>query len=322
MKILITGGLGFIGGRLGVHLSKNGHEVILGTRRNTHSPAWLPSAGMVQTEWGSLDSLKKACSGVDIVIHAAGMNAKDCALDPIGALEFNGHATCNLLEVAILSKVKAFFYISSAHVYSNPLQGVIDENTLAINSHPYATSHLIGERAVNKAQDAGLINSTVLRLSNSYGVPASPEAKCWMLLVNNLCLQAVTINQLRLTASGTNVRNFITLTDVCAVIGHLIDKSENEKFPQTINIGNTISNTTFEMAELVQSRCKIVFGFSPKIIFNSENYDQNTKLLEFKSLYVNLFKDFIINNRNAEIDELLIFCKNSFANKNLLTKSI
>lgn len=321
MKILITGGLGFIGGRLSIHLSKNGHEVVIGTRRNSDSPTWLPSAKVVVTEWSSVDSLKKACLGVDLVIHAAGMNAKDCALDPEGAFEFNGNATSNLLDAAISSRVKKFFYISSAHVYSNPLQGVIDENSLPINSHPYGTSHLMGEKVVNNARGAGLINSMVLRLSNAYGAPASPEVNCWMLLVNNLCFQAVTTEQLTLAASGTNLRNFITLTDVCTVIGHLIDKSENERLPQIINIGNRHSNTVFEMAELVQSRSKVVLGFSPKIILNSEDFYQNTKVLDFKSLHVNLFKDLITNDRNSEIDKLLIFCKNFFANNSLRIKA-
>ena len=112
MKILITGGLGFIGGRLGIHLSKNSHEIVLGTRRNLNSPVWLPNVKMAVIDWESDESLIKACLGADLVIHAAGMNAKDCELDPEGALNFNARATAKLLAAAISSDVKTFFYLS------------------------------------------------------------------------------------------------------------------------------------------------------------------------------------------------------------------
>ena len=314
MKILITGGLGFIGGRLGIHLSKNSHEIVLGTRRNLNSPVWLPNVKMAVIDWESDESLIKACLGADLVIHAAGMNAKDCELDPEGALNFNARATAKLLAAAISSDVKTFFYLSSAHVYSNPLQGVINENTLPSNSHPYATSHLKGERYAQKTKEKGLINSTVLRLSNAYGTPASPEVNCWMLLVNDLCMQAVTSKQLRLTTSGIAQRNFITLSDVCAVISELIHKSESQTLPLMLNIGNAYSSTVYEMAVLIQERCMEVLGFSPEIIFDSGDSDQVNESLDFKSLYSYLYKNSIINNRHKEIDELLNFCKKSFVN--------
>lgn len=309
MKILITGGLGFIGGRLGILLSRKGHEVILGSRRNLLSPSWLPDARTVVTDWDSVDSLKKACLGADIVIHAAGMNAKDCKIDPIGALEFNGHATCALLKAAISSRVKTFFYISSAHVYSNPLQGVIDENSLAINSHPYATSHLMGERAVNNAKEEGLINSTVLRLSNAYGAPASPEANCWMLLVNDLCMQAVTTKQLRLNTSGMAQRNFMTLSDVCTAINELINKSESQILPPVLNLCNAHSNTAREMANMIQGRCLEVLGYAPDIQVNNEHSIEVNNSLDLKSQYSYLYKSFMKDDWKAEIDELLNFCK-------------
>jgi UDP-glucose 4-epimerase len=320
MKILITGGLGFIGGRLGIHLSRNGHEVILGSRRNLPSPSWLPDAEMVVTDWGSQDSLHQACSGADLVIHAAGMNSKDCELDPIEALNFNGHATCALLAAAISSNVKTFFYISSAHVYSHPLQGVIDENAFPINSHPYATSHLMGEGCVKNAKEKGLISSTVLRLSNAYGAPASPEANCWMLLVNDLCMQAVKAKQLILNTSGLAQRNFITLSDVCTAINELIYKSEFQTIPSMLNICNSYSNTVHEMAILIQDRCREVLGYAPKIQFNNRNPSEVNNLVELKSQYAYLYRDLIKDNRNVEIDELLIFCKKFYFDKDLRSR--
>ena len=322
MKILITGGLGSIGGRLGIHLFENGHEIVLGTRKNSKPPGWLPTAKMVMMDWESDESLNQACLDIDLVIHAAGMNASDCELNPVAALNFNGNATSKILTAAVNNGVKTFFYLSTAHVYSNPLQGLVDENTNPTNPHPYATSHSEGEKHARQAKDKGLINSTILRLSNTYGAPTSPEVNCWKLLVNDLCMQATISKQLRLSTSGKAQRNFITLSDVCNVIKELINKSESQILPLTLNIGNTYSSTVYEIAVLVQHRCEVVLGFRPDIIVNSDNSSQENTSLDFKSLYSNLFDNEIKNNSNSEIDELINFCKKHFGNNSSLTEKI
>ena len=321
MKILITGGLGYIGGRLGIHLFENGHEIVLGTRKNINPPVWLPAASMKMMDWESDDSLDKACLDIDLVIHAAGMNARDCELNPMAALNFNGNATSKILTAAVNNGVKTFFYLSSAHVYSSPLQGLIDEDTIPANPHPYATSHLDGEKHAREAKDKGLINSTILRLSNTYGAPTRPEVNCWKLLVNDLCMQATISKQLKLSTSGKTQRNFITLSDVCSVIKELIYKSESQILPLTLNIGNTYSSTVYEMAVLVQYRCEVVLGFRPDIIVNSNNSSQENISFDFKSLYSNLFQDEIKDIRNSEIDELINFCKKYFGNNSSLIEA-
>ena len=318
MKILITGGLGFIGGRLGIHLFENGHEIVLGTRKNINPPVWLPAASMKMMDWESDDSLNEACLDIDLVIHAAGMNASDCELNPVAALNFHGNATSKILTAAVNNGVKTFFYLSSAHVYSSPLQGLIDENSIPRNPHPYATSHLEGEKHTREAKEKGLINSTVLRLSNAYGAPTSPDVNCWRLLVNDLCMQATISKQLRLSTSGEAQRNFITLSDVCNVIRELIYKSENQILPLTLNIGNTHSSTVHEMAVLVQYRCEVILGFRPDILVNTDKSSQNYISFDFKSLHSNLFENEIKNNSNSEIDELINFCKKHFGNNSSL----
>ena len=312
MKILITGGLGFLGGRLGKYLSEKGHAIVIGTRRNLNPPDWLPTARMALIDWGDDNSLNYACLGVDLVIHTAGMNAKECELNPVAALDFNGIATSKIIEASIRSGVKKFIYLSTAHVYSNPLQGLIDENTIPTNKHPYATSHLAGEIHVRKANEKGLINSTVLRLSNAYGAPTTPDVNCWMLLVNDLCMQANLFKQLKLSTPGVIQRNFITLSDVCSVISTLINTAEHQALPPTINIGNRFSNTIHEMALLIQERCTTVLGFNPKILINSVSTGHTNDSLDYQSLYIDIFEKSITNNRNYEIDNLLNFCKKFF----------
>ena len=129
MRILISGGFGFIGARLGQYFSCLGHEVILGSRQNKPPPKWLLKAKVSKFEWKNPICLENICKDVDIVIHAAGMNAKDCLIEHKKALEFNGTATELFATSARKMNVKHFIYISSAHVYSDPLQGTITEET-------------------------------------------------------------------------------------------------------------------------------------------------------------------------------------------------
>jgi UDP-glucose 4-epimerase len=135
-------------------------------------------------------------------------------------------------------------------------------------------------------------------------------------------MQATISKQLRLSTSGKAQRNFITLSDVCNVIKELINKSESQILPPTLNIGNTYSSTVYEIAVLVQHRCEVVLGFRPDIIVNSDNSSQENTSLDFKSLYSNLFDNEIKNNSNSEIDELINFCKKHFGNNSSLTEKI
>ena len=192
MRVLITGGLGYLGGRLTFHLLHQGHDVFVGTRKKLKSlKEPLSFAIPVQMDWSNTNSLESSAKGIDAVIHAAGMDAQACSANPVKALEVNGINTAKMVEAARASGVKRFIYLSTSHVYRSPMIGEIDENTSATNLHPYATSKVAGEKAVLYAKQMGQIEGIVLRLSNGSGHPVFPDTKCWHLILNDLCKQAV-----------------------------------------------------------------------------------------------------------------------------------
>ena len=311
MRILITGGFGYVGGRLALHLNQSGHKIFLGTRKNYVSPVWLPEASVVQIDWVSDKSIDKACQGMDAVIHCAGINAKNCAGNPVQALEFNGLATSRLAHSSSNSNVKRFLYLSTAHVYSDPLAGNISEDTCPRNLHPYATSHLSGESAVLQISNTGKMHSTILRLSNAFGKPASISADCWMLLVNDLCRQAVVERSLTLKSNGEQLRDFISLTNVCQLIENILSYSPKLNLPPVLNIGSGYSQSVLEMTEKVQNHCHRILGYKPEIIKPLKN---NSNKLPFKFICKGLKKInlAIEENSEQEIDELLHFCATNF----------
>ena len=309
MRILITGGTGYLGGSLANYedLIKN-NEIIITSRLAVVKEKKHPNISYTQVDWDDNLSLKNICSNVDLIIHAAGMNSADCLKNSRDALYFNGCVTAALIQNAIKSGVQKFIYLSTAHVYNSPLVGKIDENTCPRNLHPYATSHRAGEDVVLAANKQNEINGVVLRLSNVYGKPVNSATDCWKLVINDLCRQAATSKKMTLMTSGMSQRDFITLTDFCRAITHIASVEKTSEQSSIYNIGSSKSLTLLQIAQKIAERCNILFGYTPKIFTSPIRIGEVIEEL----LYSNekfLNTGFILkNNQDDEIDKLLIFC--------------
>ena len=312
MRILITGGFGFVGGRLAVHLAQAGHQIVLGSRNSITPPAWLPQAEVVQIEWDDGRALEHSCNGADAVIQAAGMNAQECASDPIAALAFNGVATARLVAAASRAGVQRFIYLSTAHVYASPLVGTITEDTCPRNLHPYSSSHHAGESAVLSASQRGQIEGIVLRLSNAFGAPVHEDVNCWTLLVNDLCRQAVTKRSFTLRSAGVQRRDFVTLQDVSRAVSHVLDLSKEHMGDGIFNIGGAWTPRVIDMAELIRARCSVVLGFVPAFIRTEPDEDEAALDLDFQidRLLASGFE--LSGNAATDIDATLLFCHEAF----------
>lgn len=314
MRILLTGGFGFVGGRLAQHLQQLGHHVILGSRCVRSSPDWLqPGASVVVVDWGNLGSLRQICDGVDVVIQAAGMNAQACEAHPREALEVNGLNTARVLEAATSVGVGRFIYLSTAHVYASPLTGAISEGTCPRNLHPYATSHVAGENQVLRAGLDGLIEAMVVRLSNAFGAPVHKDVDCWKLLVNDLCKQSVETGQMNLRTSGSQQRDFVAMTEVCRVLERLCLPYIRMPQPGIVNLGSGVSQSVLEMAQLVQLRCKQVLGFEPDLHRPPGLDERNESLYYGADRLADMGIQVKADNR-SEIDGLLMFCQATYKN--------
>lgn len=312
MRILITGGFGFIGGRLATHLHQAGHDIVLASRTSNMPPEWLPQAEVVISSWNDEQSLDLMCSDVDVVIHAAGMNAQDSVSDPVAALDFNGLATSRLVSTAIRTGVKRFIYLSTAHVYNSPLVGKITEDTCPRNLHPYATSHLAGENVVLAANHSGKIEGIVTRLSNAFGSPADEKADCWTLLINDLCKQAVTTKKMIMKSSGLQRRNFVPITDIARAIDYLMNLNIEKIGEGLFNLGGDWTPTISMVAPIIQKRCKNICGFEPEIILPDSNMGEVVGDLDYGIDRLNQIGFQLKTNKLNEIDHLLKFCIDKF----------
>lgn len=313
MKILITGGFGFVGGRLAQYFSTKGHEIFIGSRHFQENPNWCKESRSIIIDWHDPDSLELATNGIDCIVHAAGMNAQDCERDPVGAIFANGVTTAKLIEAAVKNKVKKFIYISSMHVYNSHLQGEIIENLCATNLHPYATSHKIAEDYVLKAHSDGVFIGIAFRLSNSFGRPAHKNVNVWKLLINDLCKQCVSTGKIILHSNGKQYRDFISLDAVCKTIEQSITKTFSKDKNTLFNLCSGKTFTVLEMAELVAQRYEKVEGNKISIQINEE--DNYNSYPYFNCSTKKLEENYLLNSSDfdEEIDKLIQFCKMNFS---------
>ena len=264
--VLLTGGFGNLGGRVASALHSTGNwNIRLASRTHLSPPPWAPDATVINLDLLNPEQVDIACSGVTSIIHLAALNDRQAAADPNLAEAISGAGTKLLTDAAIKHKVDKFIFMSTAHVYGAPLQGTLTEKSLTTNSHPYATSHLSGEREVAKRHQMGDIAGVILRCANGFGVPMDPTVNIWHVLVNDLCNQVASGGSMTLRSSGLQERNFIPIADICLSILHFLQIDTDRIGDGLFNLGGPKSITVLEMAQIIAERSRSVLNIDPPI---------------------------------------------------------
>jgi UDP-glucose 4-epimerase len=261
-------------------------------------------------DWSDYKSLLEVCKNVDVVIHAAGMNAKECMENPELAMQVNGIATENLVNAASKQLVSKFIFISSAHVYKDDLNGVISEKTNITNMHPYATSQVAGEIATMKGHSNIAMQTSVVRLANAIGAPLTKDVNCWMLLVNDLCKQATLDRRMVIQGPLSGARNFITMTDVCLGLEFLIANLHDRVSPLVCNLGDK-TKTIGDIAFAIKSIYLKEKGIDLEMIELSSDLS-TTQYLDFRSSILADLGFQWSSNFKEEIVKLIQFCEFEF----------
>lgn len=313
-SVLITGGSGYVGGRIVRRLASREDILIrIGCRqREEVLHPKLACGSLVPLDMMSSVSLASACSGIDTIIHLAALNEIDSESDPEQALMVNGLGTLKLLRAAEQAGVRRFIYFSTAHVYGAPLEGVITERSLPRPVHPYAITHHIAEDFVLAAHDRNVLTGIVVRLSNGFGAPVDPSVNRWTLLVNDLCRQAVISRILTLRSSGLQRRDFIALEDVARAVEHFIFLTPSLCSDGLFNLGGESSFKVIEIAERVAARCQVLFGYIPEVRRPQPLPDENCADLDFNIEKLKSSGFYLSGNMDEEIDATLLLCKEAF----------
>lgn len=261
-RVLVTGGLGYVGGRVSAHLA---HElgpdhVRVGARDSSRRPAWATGIEIVGADVRDGEALRAAMRDVDTVVHLAAVDENMCRDDPDLALKVNGRGTRLAVEAAVAEGVRRFCYVSTFHVYGPSAASPITELTSPRPVHPYAITHHVGEDFVWQAAHDSGIEAVIARLSNGFGYPMDDYVHRWSLVFNDLCLQAVSSGRLVLQTPGLQERDFIPLEDVARAIAHLIALPAGALGDGLFNVGSGRSLSVRGVADLVAERFRVRRG--------------------------------------------------------------
>ena len=224
MKILITGASGLLGGRLLNYLSNQDYSIKAVSRNIDNLDFCDESVQKIQINWKNKNEIFQMCEGIDVIIHAAGPNANDCLNKKLDSEEFYSKITKNLADAAVECNVKKVIFFSTIHVYGNPLEGTVREDSKKTNDHPYAIYKMIGEDILQKHLNAKL-DYYIVRLSNGYGYPLSKNINNWLLFANNICKQAIETREIKIKGNSGQYRDFIPISSICDVVKQMINSN-------------------------------------------------------------------------------------------------
>jgi UDP-glucose 4-epimerase len=309
-RVLVTGGYGYIGGRLVQALAADAtFSVTIAGRLLRRS---LPGVRATAVDWHNSASLDAACRAQDAVVHLAAMNEPDCEKGPFLALQSNGLGTLRLLQAAQSAGVRRFIYVSTSKVFGTNPTGPIDEFSVPRPANHYSITHRLAEDYVLAAHDKGLLQGIVLRLSNSLGAPADPDVNAWMLIANDICRQAATTKQIALRSSGLAWRNFVAMADVVAAIRHALTMSPDLLSDGLFHLGGPETLRIWDLALRIARRADKMFEQSTKLERAAGQSTTAHRMFEWRTDKFCSTGWKTTTALDEEIDNTLKMCRNAF----------
>jgi len=252
LRILVTGGFGYLGSHLSNHLLNKGHEVrILSRTTHPELSRWSQQFEVIIADVAQYPFIENCCRNIDIVIHTAALNEVDCRARPEEALLVNGLGTRNLLEDAHQNRVRRFIYLSTFHVYGIPKTEIITEKTLPEPLNSYSITHHLAERYCRQYEAESKLKSYILRISNGFGAPLFRSVNCWTLVVNDLCATAFKQKGIVLKSKGTQERDFIGIKDIIQGVEIFVERDIADQGDNVYNLGSGQNISIISLANTV-----------------------------------------------------------------------
>ncbi|MBI3296724.1 MAG: dTDP-glucose 4,6-dehydratase [Elusimicrobia bacterium] len=259
MRLLVTGGLGFIGSNF-VRWSLAAYPTLkitnLDLRTYAGNPANLKGMkGAARHRWVKGDvadpaAVDRVMRGVDAVVHFAAESHVDRSiLDASSFLKTNVTGTQVLLDAARRHGVGRFVHVSTDEVYGSVAKGESKETDPLLPNSPYAASKAASDLMVRSAYITHGLPVVTTRCSNNFGPYQFPE-KALPLMITNW----IEGKPFPLYGDGLNIRDWVHVSDHCRGVDMVLRKGV---VGETYNIGGTASLTNRELVGMVRRIMKV-----------------------------------------------------------------
>jgi len=231
MKIMITGGLGFVGSHLAEEFDKEDHKITILTKsfKKKHN---LPISKRVKIEKVDVTNMKKLGISIDknkpdLIIHLAGETSHSKSFEkPIDDIDSNTKSTLFILEKIKNMKKKCNFVLGSTFiVIGRPDKLPVTEDTPCNPTTIYGTNRLTSEFYCKIYHNVYGINTKIFRITNSFGPREQTISK--KNAVNFLIHQAFNGENITIFNEGKIFRDLIYISDVIAGIKTIIKKGKS-----------------------------------------------------------------------------------------------
>jgi UDP-glucose 4-epimerase len=262
MRILVTGGAGYIGSHMVKLLAERGDEVtVLDDLSTGHADA-VRGGRFVQGDIADSNSARKLLeqNRIEAVIHFAACSlVGESVADPLKYYARNVSGTASLLKAMREAGVEKIVFSSTAAVYGNPQRQPIDEDHPKEPLNPYGSTKLAIERMLAECNVAFGLRAASLRYFNAAGADAAaglgerhnPETHLIPLVLRAAAKgTAVSVfgNDYP-TRDGTCVRDYIHVLDLCDAHVRALDWLEKNARYDAFNLGNGDGATVLEVIE-------------------------------------------------------------------------
>lgn len=252
MKILVTGGAGFIGSNFVQYLLEESEDEVVtldaltyaGSRENLRTVLDNPHHKFVHGDIRDQEILREILGDIDAIVNFAAESHVDRSIEGSEAfVSTNIQGTRTLLDAARDANIQRFVQISTDEVYGQILDGTFSEDDRLEPRNPYAATKAGADHLALSYQTTYDLPVLVTRSSNNFGPRQHPEK-----LIPKFIERAANGKTLPLYGDGTNVREWMFVSDNCRAIDAVLRDGD---VGEVYNVGTGIELENVEVARRI-----------------------------------------------------------------------